>query len=186
VVQLPKLGAGCGICVSQAARYGGLQLAYRASSSSVSAGPAGMHLEEFPGHEGNVHVTRLHCFSVSVTLLLRQIITGEVEREADRSARRRFIYLALSCTSPWCLDTDRSPNLSVRTCVVPESLCVISERTLATNARSSPCFYTSGEHTFCDRSTLRRAIFIFLIQRRDTIEEGWQLRRAVLQLSMCL
>jgi hypothetical protein len=83
VVQLPNLGAGCGICVSQAARYGGLQLAYRASSSSVSAGPAGMHLEEFPGHEGNVHVTRLHCSSVSVTLLLRQIITGEVEREAD-------------------------------------------------------------------------------------------------------
>lgn len=49
---------------------------------------------------------------------------------------------------------------------------MISERTLAINARSSPCFYTSGEHTFCDRSTIRRAILSFLIQRRDTVEEG--------------
>ena len=66
MVQLPNLGAGCGFCVLYfKLRDGGVQLAYRASS--VSAGPAGMHLEEL-SHEGNVHVNEaslLLCMCLS-------------------------------------------------------------------------------------------------------------------------
>lgn len=76
VVQFPNLGAGCGFCVAQAARW---RLAARVSSFFCLCRPCGY---AFSGasHEGNVQVTRLHCSSVYDTFLLRQIITGEVKR----------------------------------------------------------------------------------------------------------
>ena len=142
-VQFPNLGAGCGFCVyldigpQLRLRDGGLQLAYRASS--VCAGSECVHFKiSGPANEGNVHVTRLHSSSVNVTFVLRQILTGEVKREADlpegasptlpslalhRGVLTRIVYLIPAVVHALYL------------------LCVISEGTLTTNVRAVAAVY---------------------------------------------
>lgn len=118
-------------------RDGGLQLVYRAPS--VAGGSECMHFKiSGPANEGNVHVTRLHCSSVNLTFLLRQILTSEVKREADlpgdasptlpslalhRGVLTRIVYLIPAIVHALYL------------------ICVISEGTLTTNVRAVAAVY---------------------------------------------